>query len=201
MNYTHGAPACFDRWLHISALEMKKLGEGEHMQRFSACATAAGSSTSPSAKAGGKEKKKSEWIKAGTGPGAKCCCSSDKSAEEADSHSNLADMEPLLLRGQNYSDHSFCLWGCVRGPSSRVKLQLSSAAAVSSSSSFHQGCGAWSTAGLEPPWTCSTSLSSSSKRLIRLPANALKNFKTLFFNYAVTLHAGCGPNFMCSHFL
>lgn len=129
MNYTHGAPACFDRWLHISALEMKKLGEGEHMQRFSACATAAGSSTSPSAKAGGKENKKSEWIKAGTGPGAKCCCSSDKSAEEADSHSNLADMEPLLLRGQNYSDHSFCLWGCVRGPSSRVELQLSSAAA------------------------------------------------------------------------
>lgn len=109
---------------------MQKLGGEEHTQRFAVCAAAASSSTSLSAKAG----KQSEWIKAGRGPGAKCCCSSDKSAEEADSHSNLADMEPLLLRGQNYSHRSFCLRGCVRGPCSRWELELHSAAAESSRS-------------------------------------------------------------------
>lgn len=134
------------------------------MQRFPVCATAASSSTSLSAKAG----KQSEWIRAGRGPGAKCCCSSDKSAEEADSHSNLADMEPLLLTGQNYSDHSFCLSGCVRGPCSRVKLRLSSAAAVSSSSYFHQVCGAGRSAGPQQG-LLEAALSNCFPRLIHLP--------------------------------
>lgn len=37
-----------------------------------------------------------ERIKRIRGPTAKCCCRSDKFAEEADSHWNLADVKPLL---------------------------------------------------------------------------------------------------------
>lgn len=51
--------------------------------------------------------KKTKWglggrIKRKRGPRAKCCCWSDKFAEEADSHWNLANIKPLLLAEDIY---------------------------------------------------------------------------------------------------
>lgn len=149
MNYTHGTPACFDRWLetaYISASDgstsrgfPRKWIQLRHISVSKVRETKWG--------LGGR-------IKGGRGPRAECCCSSDKFTEEADSHLNLADAEPLLL-----AEDKPVLWD------DSWNLQQGDALALSCCSR------GWP----EPPWTGSRSLT----RFILLPDG--KHIKELWF--------------------